>query len=70
MTLFDAWGAGGVNIDTPVITPRVPSAPIKSCLRSYPGIMLRTVSHMLEYQERTCVVFTQRCQLVKYCTVW
>ena len=39
MTLFDAWGAGGVNIDTPVIIPRVPSAPIKSCLRSYPDIM-------------------------------
>ena len=69
MTLFDAWGAGGVNIDTPVIIPRVPSAPIKSCLRSYPDVMLRAVSQMLEYQERTCIVFTQCCQLVKYRTV-
>ena len=36
MTLFEAWGDGGVRIDTPVMTPRVPSAPMKSCLRSYP----------------------------------
>jgi hypothetical protein len=38
MTLLDAFGAGAVKIETPVIIPSVPSEPIKSCFKSYPGL--------------------------------
>jgi hypothetical protein len=34
ITLLEACGDGGVRIETAVIIPRVPSAPMKSCLRS------------------------------------
>lgn len=35
--LLVARGAGGVTMDTAVTMPRVPSAPMNSCLRSYPA---------------------------------
>ena len=36
--VFVAAGITGVRIDTPVTTPRVPSAPMNICFRSYPGV--------------------------------
>lgn len=57
MTLFEAWGAGGVRIDTPVMTPSVPSAPMKSCLRSYPGEC--QAGHQEEQNRHACVVLAE-----------
>ena len=63
ITLLDAIGAGAARIDTPVMTPKVPSAPMKSCFRSYPA---HNVSGIVEtvWHSVTCVVLAKSTQLV------